>query len=653
MSRELWPFYDRELRAFEAQARDFAKAYPKEATHLALGPTGRSTDPHVERLVQAFALLAARVHQKLDDDFPELTDALLNLLYPHYLAPLPSLVVAALDPTPGADLTQGLLVPRHTPFRSTPFAGTQFAECEYRTTYPVRLWPLAVTAATLKGPPYTDFRELLPTLGVPPNGAKARLVLRLAVPAGTPLEAVAVGTPGPDGVPLPVRFFLDADGPLTATLYELLFNGVSAVVFREPGELNAVLVPPADAVLPVGFGCGTDGRPDEGVLPYPDHAFPGYRLLTEFFAYRDKFWFFDLAGWDVARRAGVLKKSAVEVHFFLTETVTPEQEQAVRGATFRLGCVPLVNLFVKRSTEAIDLTHRRYDYPLVPDRDRPDAHEVFSVDAVYSRKPTGEEERYEAFYSFRHQTPDHARRYWYAKRAAAGRPDDRGTDLTVHFVDCDFDPRAPAESLALAAVTCCNRDLPLKLRDTPDAWELRPVGLALPAAVTVVRPPTPTLRPTQHRGDAAGRPADAGRKMTYWRVVSHLALNHLSLTDKTRGREALTEYLALYDFSDATTSELGGVARQVREGVLSVDSRRDVAFVPGDAAGGYARGVEVLLELDEDKFVGTGAYLFAAVLDRFFGLAVTINSFTRLTHLTRQRGVIKNWPPRAGEKPLV
>ena len=659
-NRELWPYYDRELRFLESQARDFGREYQKEAGYLALGPNGRSTDPHVERMIQAFALLAARVHHKVDDDFPELTEALLNLLHPHYLAPLPSMLVAQFVPNPGADLVKGLPIPRHTSFRTTAVQGVQ---CDYRTVYPTRLWPVEVAAAQFKGPPYTDVRDLLPEWGVPPGGAKSRVLLQLRLPVGVTFESLALGEIDPDtGEPAALRFFLDADGPLTTTLYELLFNNVRAVVFRAPGERTFVTLTPDEAIRPVGFGCGGPGNVpalDEGVLPYPPHVFPGYRLLTEFFAYRDKFWFFDLAGWGRVRQAGVLKQNVLEVHFFLNHTVKPEQEQAVGAATFRLGAVPMVNLFTKGSTEAIDLSRQRYDHPVVPDSDKPHGFEVYSVDRVFHRLPSGVEVEYEPFYSFRHQDLDRSRRYWLGRRRPSRTPRDlerqrddepvmdRGTEMELNFVDCDFNPRAPAEALALAAVTCCNRELPAKLRENPERWRLQPVGFGLPAEVRVLRQPTPTLRPAQKRLDANSP------KMTYWRVISHLTLNHLSLTDKARGREALTEYLALYDFSDDQNADLAAVALQVREGVLSIDSVRDVAFVPGEIVGGYARGLEVKFELDEEKFVGVGAYLFAAVMERFFGLAVSMNSFTRLTYSTRQRRFIKGWPARAGEQALV
>jgi type VI secretion system protein ImpG len=156
----------------------------------------------------------------------------------------------------------------------------------------------------------------------------------------------------------------------------------------------------------------------------------------------------------------------------------------------------------------------------------------------------------------------------------------------------------------------------------------------------------------QKRIDRLGN-EDISRKMTYWRLISHLALNHLSIVDSNEGRQALIEYLSLYDFSDDQHPELQEVAQQIRDGLIRVSSKRDIAFVAGDTVGGYARGMEITVELDEEKYIGVGAFLFASVLERFFALQASINSFTRLVYRTRQRGFIKSWAPRIGEKPLV
>ena len=657
MDRDLLTFYQEELRLLEEQACAFGDAHPKEAGFLRLENTGRSTDPHVERLLQSFALLAARVRLKIDDDFPELTDALLQILYPHYLAPLPSMMVAQLRPNPGADLLKGLAVPRHAPFRTTPFEKVRIP-CEYRTVYPVRLWPLVVGEASLKGPPYSDVRELMGGIDIPPNGAKARLRLRFDLTSGSRFADLALGTPDATGVPAGVRLFLFGGGGTPALLYERLLNNVTAVAFRDPSGMTLVQVPVREALRPVGLNVRRGNSPpeegeDEGVLPYPDQSFPGYRLLTEFAAYREKFLFLDLGGWDRARAAGLLTKPSVEVHLFFNREASPNLENAVNDQTFLPGCTPLVNLFTKESSEGFVVRPQKYDYPLVADHENTDGYEIYSVDEVYRRTPGGEEVRYEPFYAFRHQDRKRGRQYWYAKRRLSPRTGDRGTEIDLHFVDLDFDLRAPAGDVALARLTCTNRDLPTLLTENKRAWELNPLGV-LPATVKVVTYPTVTLRPMQKRTDRESGESSS-RKMTYWRLISHLSLNHLSLGDADEGRQAIQEYLALYDFGDDQYAKdtRGGVAQKVREGVLSVGSKRDVAFVPGDTVGGYARGMEVALELDEDCFVGVGAFLFGSVMDRFFALYASINSFTKLALSTRQRGLLKTFPPRAGDRPLV
>jgi type VI secretion system protein ImpG len=298
-----------------------------------------------------------------------------------------------------------------------------------------------------------------------------------------------------------------------------------------------------------------------------------------------------------------------------------------------------VNLFAK-TAEPVPLTHKKYDYTIVPDVHHPAGMEVYSLDEVASADPaTGRVTVYEPFYSYRHHDRDRERAYWYARRRPSLRKDDRGSDIDIHLVDLAFDPRLPAVPTLVVKTTCLNRDLPTKLHREAVRFEPQ---FAVPAAVRCLRAPTPTLRPPL-------------RRQAHWRLVSHLALNHLSLADQGEGRQALQEYLGLYDFSDPQAEpHRAAVTQQVIDGLLAVRSRRVVAFT-GDtaAAGGYARGTEVTVELDEEKFLGIGGFLFASVLDRFLALYASINSFTTLVYRTRQAGEVKRWPPRAGEQPLV
>jgi type VI secretion system protein ImpG len=621
MSETLYPYYERELHFIRQLAQEFARRYPAAANRLQLEPD-RSTDPHVERLIEAFALLAGRVQHKIHDEFPELTDALLNVLYPHYLAPVPSLAIVQFDVDTGrVQLPDGFPIPRHSRLHTNPLeygVGKRLA-CQFRTGYPVTLWPVALTEARLRPPPFpTDF--------APPPGTKAALRLRLECQGEIPFSGLALDQ---------LRFYLAGDNPSVAALYELIFNHTLQVVFRPlDGEHRApVILEPQHCLHPVGF------ERDEGLLPYPNQSFLGYQLLTEFFAFPSKFLFVDLGGWRA--RPGSLHKK-VEVVLFLNRTQA-HLEQAVDAGTFRLGCTPIVNLF-EQTAEPIPLTHTRYEYRVVPDVTHPLGMEVYAVNAVTSTDPTvGETREYQPFYSFRHQDGQGDRQaFWYASRRPSLLENDRGTEVYLNLVDLRFEPRLPATAVLVVRTTCVNRDLPTRLQQVGENLAFELEQAAPLAGIRCLRSPTLTLRPPPRRG-------------AHWRLLGHLNLNHLSLTDPVEGTEALREMLRLYDFSDPEAGhQLAAVNRHLIEGILSVSSRRVVGRTGGPTASGFARGVEVTIEFDEEKYVGTGAYLFASVLERYLGLYVSINSFSQLVGKTRQgEGIFKKWPPRAGEQRLL
>jgi type VI secretion system protein ImpG len=617
MSEPLYRYYERELVFIRQMAAEFARQYPAAAGRLLLEPN-RSLDPHVERLIEAFALLAGRVHHKIDDEFPELTDALLNILYPHYLAPIPSIAVVQMVPDPArTPMKDGFHLPRHSRLRSRP---VNDLPCKYRTAYPVTLWPVALTAARVQGPPFpADFR--------PPPGTAAVLRLTLEAQAGAKFSDLSLDV---------LRLHLLGESHLTAALYEVLFNHTKQVMLRPVGDttLKPIVLTAAEAVRPVGF------EADEGLLPYPPRSFPGYRLLTELFSYPAKFLFVDLAGLSRACRAGFGK--TMEVVLFLGRT-SPALEQGVDAGTFRTGCTPIVNLF-EQTAEPIDLNQARYEYRVVPDVAHPMGMEVYSVDEVTSADPTiGLVTHYEPFYSFKHDGGRQERRaFWYASRRASTRENDRGTDVYLNLVDLDFQPHLPSATTLVVRTTCTNRDLVGYLQRAGDQLYLELEAPAPLAGLRCVRSPTLPLRPPLRRG-------------AHWRLLSHLSLNHLSITDPLEGKAALQEILRLYDFSDPESGQqLAEVNRLLIEGIMAVSSRRVVGRAGTMETSGFCRGVEITVELDEEKYLGTGVYLVASVLERFLGLYATLNSFTQLVARVKQgEGVLKKWPPRAGEQVLV
>ena len=289
MRDQLLDYYERELTYLRRTGAEFGKRYPRVASRLMLEPT-KCDDPHVERLLEGFAFLAARVHLKLDDDAPEIAEALLDAAYPQYVRPIPSLSMVQLHPDPDRAVTAGHPVPRGSLLYAA--KGTPI---KFRTCYDTVLWPVEVAGARWMAP-----CELQPPLRAADAVAALRVELRC-------LPGVTFADLGADAL----RLHLSAEPNLAGTLYELLCNSCSQVIVRdlESGSRAEPVVLPGSAVTPVGFG------EDEGMLPLPRRAFLGYRLLQEYFTLPEKFWFLDLGGFDRVRAAGM--GSAVEVIFLI------------------------------------------------------------------------------------------------------------------------------------------------------------------------------------------------------------------------------------------------------------------------------------------------------------------------------------------------
>jgi type VI secretion system protein ImpG len=604
MPDDLLTYYERELTFLRQLGADFATKYPKIASRLLL-EADKCEDPHVERLLQGVAFLAARVHHKIDDEFPELTDSLLTVLYPHFLAPIPSMAIVQFVPASGqGKVTMPFRIPRGSTVFSQPVGGTP---CRFRTAYPVTLWPVEVVSAQL---------DSADRLGA---SAKAAAVLRIG------LRCVG-GTTFSELAPDHLRFFLHGEATLAHALYELIFNACVEVQFRTPrdrrGPAPVVLSP--RAVRPVGFA------PDEGMLPYPPRSFLGYRLLQEYFALPEKFLFLDVTQLERAAAAGF--GSDLELMIFLDRM--PRLEQAITPSAFRLGCSPVVNLF-DQVAEPIRLSQAQTEYRVVPDVRRQETTEVYTVDSVLSSSPTNSETvEFQPFYSFKHAIDrDRHRAFWYGARRPSPRKGDTGTEVHLSLVDLNFQPTVPAVETLLINATCTNRDLPGKLPFGGDRGDFELEGAAPLARIRCLTKPTATMRPPLRRG-------------AQWRLISHLSLNYLSIAEG--GREALREILALYDVSDSA------VVRQQIAGITDVKSRRVVARPASMPWNGFCRGVEVTITFDEDKYVGSGVFLFASVLETFLGLYVSLNSFTQLIARSEQRREpLKRWPPRAGEQILL
>ncbi len=613
MRDELLVYYDRELSFLREMGVEFAQKYPKIASRLVLEPD-KCADPHVERLLEGFAFLAARVHLKIDDEFPEITDALLNILYPHYIRPIPSMCVAQFDVDhEQVNAETGMRLPRGAVLNSRPVGGSP---CKFRTCYDMTFWPVSIADAS-----WTSPDRLRPAI----KAADATGAIRLKLDCAGEASFRDLGLKS-------LRLHLTGDSTLTHTVYELLSNNCVRIVARDltPGsKLQPVVLGP-ESLTPVGFG------EEESVLPYTRRSLASYRLLQEYFCFPHKFFFFDLSGFDQLRAAGFGRSA--EIIFLIAPFELHHRREvldsSVMARTFRADCVPVVNLF-PQTAEPILVDQLRYEYQVVPDVGRRLATEVFSVESVVSLDPQSDAALLlEPFYSFRHRsTHDGNQAFWYATRRPSGRRGDNGTEIFLSLVDlsgrlarCDFDTLT-------VRTTCSNRDLPSRLPFGNSAGDFELEGAAPVKRIVALTKPTDTLRPPLH-------------KQARWRLISALSLNYLSLVEE--GVDALREVLRLYNFTGSAYGD-----KQI-EGLHAISSRRHFARVMSDNGVAFVRGALVEATLDEEQFAGGGAFLFAAILERFLGLYAGLNSFSQLSVRTLQRKeALKRWPPRAGHRVLL
>jgi type VI secretion system protein ImpG len=612
---DLLPYYERELGFLRRYSREFSERYPKIAGRLLIAGEV-CEDPHIERMIESFALLNARVSKRLDDDYPEFTEALFEVLYPHYLRPFPSCSIARMDyGGAAAQLTGATEIARGTELASRPVQGVA---CTFRTAYPVTIAPLELSGAS-----FAAIMEAPDAVALPAN-ASSSLSLTIAVTA----EQLALAQLGLKSL----RVFIDGEPSFCAALRDALFmRTVKAYVEADrSGRWIALADTP---VGPAGFG------EDESLIAFSARSHPAYRLLTEYFCFPEKFNFFDL---DLAAMSAPLPAGArnITLHLALaglrTDSNTARMLGTLSSNNVLLGCTPVVNLFHQRG-EPIRLTHLSASYPVLADARRAFAYEVQAIDSVklVRQTPQGESVvEFGPFYSLRHgQTPEKNGHYWVMRRDEVIAKKSPGYETEISIVDIDFDPAAVETDTLSIDLTCTNRDLPISLTYGVRGGDLFLAGGSSVRSISFLRKPSPSHRFPRGRG-------------AHWRLISHLSLNHLSLS--SGGLEAFREMLTLYDLPRSPISQ-----RQI-SGIEAIAHQAANAWLPGNPFPCLVRGIEVRLSIDEEAFVGSGIHAFAHIVERFLGLYVHANSFTQLVVISKKNGEeLLRCKPRSGDLNLV
>ncbi len=605
MFDDLLPYYNAELRFMREMAGEFARANPKIAGRLRLS-SNAIEDPHVGRMIEAFAFLAARTRMKLDDDFPELTQSMLGILQPHTLAAFPSMSIAEIRPTVG--LQNEKILPSGTELATEAVHGEPV---RYRTTYPVSIWPIALTDARLSGLPLAAPRNR--------NAGAAVGVLRLSLAcseADMRLEKLGLDT---------LRFHLHAEARVAHILYELIIGGTVSVALADSAVDPDPVILPRSAIRRVGFA------DHEISVPLPPAAEPAMALIGEYFAFPDKFMFFDIAGLS----AKTLRDGGSTMEIFLYfDRFDPALERLVGKDRFRLFCTPAINLFTERA-EPIRLVPGRFEHRIVPDARREAALEIHTVDTVIVTDRAGSVQPYHPFFAIGRPRAGTHLRYWHTSRRANPRADG-GDDVFVAMIDTAGAPIADAELVASIEVTCTNRELPRVLPFGEGRPHLTIVGA--PDSVgtaTFLVAPTDPLRAKRGRGEL-------------WRLISHMSLAHMSVADQTVALAVVKEMLALHDHSDASAG------RVTLERLTAVEGRPATARAPAGGQIVFLHGTDLTVEFDDKRLSGSGTFLLGTLLEAVFGSMAAVNTFSRLAlRLKGERSMWQQWPARTGTRASI
>lgn len=603
---QLLPYYERELGLFRQYTREFSSRYPKAAGRLLIaGET--CEDPHIERLIQSVALLTARVAKRLDDAYPQFTHSLLDTLYPHYLRPFPScsIVRIAADEAPGGgQLDQVAHVARGTVLRSQLVQGVA---CKFTSAYDVTLAPLVISRL-----------HFSPVIDAPPG---------LRLPAGASALLSIQFTSSSDNYHLDqpdfarLRLFADGEPSVRAALLDALFlRGAGAyVALDEHSPWQAVDGTP---LAPAGYA------EDDALIPISARSHPALRLLTEYFAFPEKFHFIDI-GWSLL--AALLPKQCRQftLHLPLKGVRSDSHEARLLSGVSRdnllLGCTPVVNLFAK-SGVPIRLTHTEPDYALVADATHAFAYDIHSIEAVTVVRKDETGERLSSFLplyaSLQGAQADYGQergqehgQYWLARRDETVAAISPGHEMRLSLIDPQFSPSSAACATVSTQLLCSNRDLPVQLHYGLPGGDLLAEDVPDGIPARFLRKPSPSMRCL----------AD-----THWRLIAHLSLNYSSLTQAGLGE--FQKMLSLYDLPRSPATQ------GLIQGIVTLEHGSTRAWMPTVPFPTLMPGIAIRLGIDEQAFVGSSIYIFAQVLQRYFALNSQLNCFSQLTLLSHRSG---------------
>lgn len=583
-------YFRDELAFLRLQGREFADSYPELTRFL----SEQNTDPDVERLLEGFAFLTGNLRAKIEDEFPELTHGLLNMLWPNYLRPVPSMTIMQFSVISGA-IAQPALVRQGCQLDSLPIDDVT---CHFQTCHDAWVYP-------------AEMRQITAQSG----NDLSTISLDIALHAPLPLSELQLDK---------LRFFLGGDSYTAYELYFWLSNQLSHIELEIDGKRFRQ---EAKALKSVGF------ERDDALLPYPNNVYSGYRILQEYFCFPESFLFFELSGGEWPKQP--LPVSEFKIHFCFDRPLPAELK--IRPDSFMLNCVPAINLF-QHDSEPVNLNGRQAEYPLKASYRYADSFEIFSVDQVEGwvegnmGRSRGTPRIYQPFESFQHQIERAKQRLalYYRVRVRESVSGD-GFEHSLSFVRGDETTTVDLDESISVTLTCTNRSRAARLKVGSICV---PTGSS-PSFATFRN----LIRPTRPL-----RPALDGS--LHWTLISNLSLNYVSLLR----RDALVQVLRTYDFPALHDKQAEQASRKRLAGIEEIETKPVDRLVRGMPV----RGLKSVLSIRQSAFGSEGElYLFSTVLAHFFSLYASVNAFHLLEVVNLDNKERYQWPVQIGQHSLM
>ena len=602
MHNRIYEYYRDELRYLYEEGAEFSANFQDVAGLLDFKKNA-DEDPFVRRLVEAFAFLTARIQMKIDSDFPQIAEALLEQVMPLCTKPFPAMAVVQFDP--GEQLKPGgeFLKKDETNLKLDNYSETYF-----RTCYDLRCAALKVKSCKLS----RDFKENQEEIG-----KKSAAVL-------------ASDIQGSDGLSLNVALGENADS-LTLYLADPDIQYETAELLLNPGNLLGF-----GYQLPDGTHFQFDTRDlrvlgferDEQVMPVSDCLPHEYQILLELFAYPLKHLFFQI---PIPPEVSLSTDSKFQLFFYL-RTSNERLESLISDSSLRLNCCPAVNL---HKAQTVSTKISRYCVNTVVDANLTNTDfEIFDLGKVVATDDEGRKKDLTPIYGVESAGRENEVFFSTTRRPLKSKD---GSDVLLSIVDLAFNPESSNQFMELFTnPECCNRrfrDLSLISQDSKD-FKVLSSGLV----------------------DSATRISDWQRMLVtdsdshdYWQLVSLINLNFLFLK-KSAQPETLRRILELLD---RTGNEF---TKAWINSIVDVDCTRKTDRIESRPWSAFADGTVIEIKLNETRSSQKPGswFLFALGLDRFFSLHTGINSFTQVViRASEDDRTLASFEKRCGTRQLI